>query len=947
MYKWFDFYRRHFPELNSDRVEQNVHCKFHDDKEASCSINLDKGLWYCHACRIGGSPEKFLMKHTGCSFREAKITIYGHDIQSVLDDADVEEKHFYLTQRQHFLKELQEKRGWQEKTVNEYKLGWDTKDERVYIPVYDEEGHLLNIRKYDVRHKHGKGSKFIGIKGHNKPTLFPMDKIFRRKDEPFFLFGGEPDTLLAWQFGLNACTFTGGEGTFDPILLPRFRNSIIYICYDCDAAGRRSSKIIATKIAKYAKEVYRIKLWELKDDLGNPILQETGDFTDLFFWSIDYGNNKNLDAGELFKRYFDDACKQSDRIFYEEEPKAAEEQYKEIKFERATDEEYAKENICFDALVTGENVEDFRYPKKMKITCDTGRKFEVCKKCGMFYSGGEQELEVHPKDILQLIGVPTYQQMGFIKNLTGIQNCSNFLLEKIEEKNVQEIYMTSILDPGAFERTFKLKKGYLLDGHALPNKAYKFYGRAVPHPKSQHVTFIFDQSQAHEYQFDTFKLSKEEIEQLKLFQVDKETNDIGQKLTEIYKDFSYNLNPRLIGREEILFACDLAFYSPLWMNFLGSEERGWVDCLVIGDTQTGKTKTAQKLLAHYKVGESCCLKGATWKGLIGGETQLEGSKIFSWGQLPLNDGRLILLEEASGASEEVFGKLTEVREDGKASRTISGQIRKTLCRTRMIWLSNPKKRQMKFYDSGCQAIRELIIHPEDISRFDFILCVSSDEIPAEEINVKEPYYQTEEIPHTYISELCNKLVLWAWSRRKEHITFTKKAEDLILEYAIEMSKKYDSSFPLVLGSTQRLKLARLSASLAIRLFSTNNGVNVLVKESHVHYIKDWLDIVYNKPVFGYGDYSSMLRESRTTAEIDKVKSAIMELEHRRRFIRNLLNKIQITAFDIEELSGLHKDEATALRKLLVQNNYLDKKAGFYVKTPEFRQFLQKELERKK
>ena len=43
---------------NPSKNEQHILCPFHDDHQPSMSINLDKGVWYCHTCGIGGGLHK-------------------------------------------------------------------------------------------------------------------------------------------------------------------------------------------------------------------------------------------------------------------------------------------------------------------------------------------------------------------------------------------------------------------------------------------------------------------------------------------------------------------------------------------------------------------------------------------------------------------------------------------------------------------------------------------------------------------------------------------------------------------------------------------------------------------------------------------------------------------------------------------------------------------------
>jgi hypothetical protein len=61
------FYSEYYSGL--DTTEGNecmVKCPFHDDRVASMSINLNKGLYYCHACGKGGDEYDFYRNIEGC-----------------------------------------------------------------------------------------------------------------------------------------------------------------------------------------------------------------------------------------------------------------------------------------------------------------------------------------------------------------------------------------------------------------------------------------------------------------------------------------------------------------------------------------------------------------------------------------------------------------------------------------------------------------------------------------------------------------------------------------------------------------------------------------------------------------------------------------------------------------------------------------------------------------
>lgn len=56
-------------------------CPFHDEKSPSFSVSESKGIWICFGCGAGkdGGNDAigFVMRHTGCSFREAVESING------------------------------------------------------------------------------------------------------------------------------------------------------------------------------------------------------------------------------------------------------------------------------------------------------------------------------------------------------------------------------------------------------------------------------------------------------------------------------------------------------------------------------------------------------------------------------------------------------------------------------------------------------------------------------------------------------------------------------------------------------------------------------------------------------------------------------------------------------------------------------------------------------
>lgn len=254
----FNWFSKYFVDLK-DVEQQNVLCIFHDEENPSLSINLKRGLYHCHTCGAKGDIYSLVMAQEHCSFTEAKHKVIGDARVSVLSESEVFEAHNYLLKHKYLHTMLFTHRGWLLDTIIKFKLGWNEKEKRVQIPVYDDLGNLKNIRKYLVGGKATRGNpKFRGIRGHNENYFFPIKNLMNNKF--IMIMAGEPDTIIACQLGFNAGTFTAGEGAFNRDLLPLFKDKLVYICYDKDPKGLGSLKTLGPAVARYAKETRIIDL---------------------------------------------------------------------------------------------------------------------------------------------------------------------------------------------------------------------------------------------------------------------------------------------------------------------------------------------------------------------------------------------------------------------------------------------------------------------------------------------------------------------------------------------------------------------------------------------------------------------------------------------------------------------------------------------------------------
>ena len=345
---------------------------------------------------------------------------------------------------------------------------------------------------------------------------------------------------------------------------------------------------------------------------------------------------------------------------------------------------------------------------------------------------------------------------------------------------------------------------------------------------------------------------------------------------------------------------------------------------------------------HYQLGEKVDCKTASVAGLKGGVDDISNRHFISWGVIPTHDKRLVILEELKGMHPEVFSALTEMRSGGIAQIT---KIRKrqTHARTRLIGLSNPRSdRPLSSYNYGLEAIRELIVHPEDIRRFDACFIFERNEVDINDIPFGKIKY-----PIKYNSDLCRELVLWSWTRD----TAIFDDEEYVHNKASTFSSKFSDDIPIADRGSIREKLARLSASLAARTFSYNEAgedgeQEIFVRNCHVDYICDFLEAEYSKDSFGYREYSASLFKSENILDKTAVVHRILKkVPHPREFVENLLATDEITVYFIQDILAYPQDVARELLSFLIRQKALKREKTFHRKTREFTLLL-KEIREK-
>jgi hypothetical protein len=255
-----------------------------------------------------------------------------------------------------------------------------------------------------------------------------------------------------------------------------------------------------------------------------------------------------------------------------------------------------------------------------------------------------------------------------------------------------------------------------------------------------------------------------------------------------------------------------------------------------------------------------------------------------------------------------------------------------------LFITNPRSdRPVAAYNFGIETIAELIGHPEDIRRFDTALVMSNREINPTEIN--ELSRKRPEVEHTFTSDFCNKLILWAWTRKNQQVIFENDAVEEIFDSANMFCSKYSEEFPLVDRGTMRHKLARLSASLAARTFSTEDGVHLIIRKCHVLFISDFLNSIYSSDVFGYSEFSKAQKYAHSVIDAGLIEKHIKGTKFPKDLVENLLIAKEITLDDLCDWCDLDRDNGKTMLSFFVRKHALKRVKTGYYKTQGFIEFL--------
>jgi hypothetical protein len=902
-------FSRWFVGEENNEGEQRAYCPICEDPDVSASpsamLNPAEDIWNCLKGNHGGSISelaKQLKAERGWDIRSESMSGNKRRAGTVTKPKGdppsanaVREWHEALLSNPVVLGAFINKRGIDEESILEFEIGWDERTKRYTIPIYDKGGRLVNIRKY----KMGAASneqKFLNHAGYGEARIFDLETL--AESDTVLLFEGEPDRILALQLGFPAVTGTGGAGTFNPAWRELFNDKVVYNVYDQDDGGEKGSLRVASILAGSVVAYYRVKLPTPGSDFTDYIVEEghtAEDFEKLMQDAQMAGNRAERDAFDM--------------------PTGG----ARVSLLESMSDKNGADPIELIVSVTGKQQEPYTAPKRIVATCDMS-KGVACETCPMLSRNGSMEVNTQPHDpiLVEFIDITSAARHKLMKAVTGAR-CTDRVRFDVEENwRVEELSVQQSIDERVDDEsnTPTNRTAWSFGTYrSQTNEKIRLVGRNIPDPKTGALKFQSWINQRVHLDIDNFKLTPEVRKELSIFQPDDDQSYLD-KCIEIAGDMSRNVT-QIIGRDLLHVGMDLVWHSPIAFRVHDQDvDKGWLEMMTVGDTRTGKSEIAQRLMKHYRTGRMVSCEGVTFAGLIGGVQQINGRWNMTWGVVPMNDRRLVVLDEVSGMAERnIIEQMSQVRSSGVAQITkIANES--TSARTRLIWITNPLGGKFLRENrlGGIGALLTVVPNMEDIARFDFVIAAGRGDVSSESINA-------DNRPGTpaYSSDVCEMLAKWSWSLSRDSIRIGDRAIAAAAKHAIGMGERYTPSPPLVQAENVRFKILRIATAMAARTFSVGRTGLLLVSKSHVDDAVRFLDMIYSDPSLGYGQMSFEEGERQDNSVNNMSNARNMMLQYPgvyRTFSMNMGGEFRNR--DFVEFQGMESNEIATLTSYLHQ-----------------------------
>lgn len=908
-------------------------CPFHNDANPSGQIKISTGKFHCNAtsCNRRTDVVSMLAALTGLKTgqgisREGVLDklVRNFGLHPV-DEAPLASEPILVAHRELLdnldctLAKALLAKGVSLESIKKYKIG--IREGRIIMPILNEYGtHWVNERKY-LPNAPG-DQKMRNCTGRAKPMLYPVDQL---SFPAICICGGETKAIVAAQVlnphKIGAICVTAAEGVWNTNWNKYLAGKKVYVVMDIDNAGRNAAQKIARYAYKPAEEVMLLTLpldeeKYPKGDINNFVYDEKQDlYAALMTLGISYiprlNGTEGLDDGD----------------------------YEQRSISEAIDASKVGTRSAVDCTVIGISEQRYSLPKTVKVSCAFDDK--GCHTCNVYGKQKNPRFSIpveHPALISMCNATDTAMESTLRRGILGIPTSCKHNMIVVEQRYGAEIVVVSQpvgLESTTSEDARHVQKALVAcDGVEL-NSTIRLFARAQPDPRTQETVLVTGQVEKLLDSLDDADTAG--YSGLEIFRPKEDTlESLEAKLEEIATDLACNVTS-IYQRNDMHRVIDIVAHSPLAMTLEDNVYKGYIEALIIGDTGQGKSECTKLLSRHYGVGHIVDCANVSVAGLIGGNQQLAGMWVTTWGALPTNDRKWVIFEEVKRAQPEVIAALTETRSSGIA-RINKIRAGSRPARTRLLWTSNTRSdRFLRTYGSGVDAVLELIGQPEDVRRLDLCYAVSADDIQGDIIHAKE----RPTTRHLYTASLCHRLLTWVWTRKAKQVVYSAEVKGILFAKAQQLSADYVDTVPIIDRGTVRLKLARIAASIACRTYSTDDGENVLIQERHVLCAYNFLKRIYDGDALGYKRYSERHKATAhmTPEKANKVIQAISVQPYAETVADYLCTRTFVNEKELTMLGCMSPEDCRSLLGLLLRNSGIEYKGNNVIITGALRETL--------
>lgn len=900
-----------------DKTEVPVCCPFphytesgqeYMESHPSAHVNTVEHLFHCKVCGEAGSEHTMISKLLGCNSPVA------HKLQRCFDSDETIEEWDKLT-----ITEATKNRalglGISEEVINDLKIKTPEYTENIIaFPVFMYD-HLVDVRQYNP----GGEPKIKSRRNCPSGLILPFNQWNETPaNKVTVLCAGEKDMAIARTNGFNAITLTGGEQCL-PSTPKLFKDRIVAICYDNDTAGKTGAYKVANCLLKYTPYVKVV----LNFHEG---MEEKEDITDYF---VKYKHTK------------EDLIRCIETTDWYKGDKVTAKQYPIMDLLKASRAENLGKVVRSNVQVVAISDDTYTCPSHLYA-----EKFQASE--GVMAVGDYREWvldENNAQDILHMMDNNFRDDIirKNYKKVLGIMEKEKYVkIDELEKATIFKCFLTDLFETADTVENQPMEyTAYSINTKLESGKKYLITYKLVPHPyKGRKLTMIILNAEQANDSVADFKLTEEVKQSLQIIQnIPGNLSEKIETLTEKIKGIlGYN------GINQLIQAIDFSYSTPLQFNFgTFKNERAYLDTIIVGESRTGKSSTANCLRKLYGLGTFTSLAGnsATIPGLVGGSNKTASGYQTRAGIIPQNHKGLVIFEEFGKSNASVITELTDIRSSNEVRITrVAGTL--TLpAMVRMISLTNPKNKNgniqsIASYPDGIAVLQDLVKAAEDIARYDMIVI-----LPDRGNAQIDPTWLPDE---PLEEQVYRDKIRWIWSRTSDQIIIDHETQLYIIAVANELNTKYEGHIK-IFGTEAWKKISRLAIAVAAYVCSSDASFeNIVVKKEHVNYAKNYLVKLYDNPTFRLREYVAY--EKQYTEIDDEGVSALQDVYNKEPMLVLQLERCRSTTKNIlMAATGMEQKDLNMMLNRMTKMLFVKYQDSDIIPTERFRKGLGK-IERK-